>query len=81
MENAEKIGLELDRNIQILQPSQAARRTELPLEFFKYTPEELKKEQQAKYSCCSYYIYSHFGLFSKYYFSGFISEPNQWKRC
>lgn len=60
LENAEKIGLELDRNVQILQPSQAAKRTELPYDFFKYTPEELKKEQQAKFVCYLFYCYLGF---------------------
>lgn len=60
LENAEKINLELDRNVQILQPSQAARRTELPHDFFKYTPEELKKEQQAKFVCYLFCFYTHF---------------------
>lgn len=46
--NAEVINLELDRNIQVLLPSQAESRTELPADFFKFLPDELKKEQQNK---------------------------------
>lgn len=48
LNNAETINLELDRNVQILLPSQAERRTQLPDDFFRYTPEELKKEQQSR---------------------------------
>lgn len=49
MENAERIELELDRNIQVLQPSQAEKRTQLPDDFFRYSPDELKKEHLARY--------------------------------
>lgn len=49
LQNAEIINLELDRNVQVLQPSQAGRKTKLPDDFFRYTPEELKKEQQSRY--------------------------------
>lgn len=45
---SEPIGLELDRNLQVLLPSQAAQKTELPLAFFSMTPEEIKREQQLK---------------------------------
>jgi len=48
LENAERIELELDRNVQILQPAQAERRTQLPDDFYRYTPEELKKEHQSR---------------------------------
>ncbi|CAH0746833.1 unnamed protein product [Bemisia tabaci] len=48
LQSAEPIGLELDRNLQVLLPSQAARRHELPASFFSLSPEELKREQQAK---------------------------------
>lgn len=44
---SEIIALELDRNIQVLLPSQA-RRTELPTEFFRISPEEIKREQQLR---------------------------------
>lgn len=46
LRNAEPIPLELDRNIQVLSPSQASKRSELPLSFYAMTPEEIKKEQQ-----------------------------------
>lgn len=48
LNNAETITLELDRNVQVLLPSQAESRTQLPDDFFRYTPEELKKEQQTR---------------------------------
>ena len=48
LENAERIELELDRNVQLLQPSQAEKRTQLPDDFYRYTPEELKKEHQGR---------------------------------
>lgn len=44
---SEVIPLELDRNIQVLLPSQA-RRTELPPDFFRISPEEIKREQQLR---------------------------------
>lgn len=44
LRNAEKITIDLDRNIQVLLPSQA-RKTELPLDFFRISPEEIKREQ------------------------------------
>ncbi|XP_075217334.1 GDI interacting protein 3 isoform X2 [Lycorma delicatula] len=48
LRSAEPIGLQLDRNLQVLLPSQAAKQTNLPQDFFKLTPEELKREQQLK---------------------------------
>lgn len=48
LRSAEPIALQLDRNRQVLLPSQAAKRTDLPQEFFKLSPEELKREQQLK---------------------------------
>ncbi|XP_055838295.1 UBX domain-containing protein 6 [Episyrphus balteatus] len=47
LQNAEPILLELDRNIQVLLPMQA-KRTELPMDFFRITPEEIKREQQLR---------------------------------
>lgn len=47
LKNAEPLQLELDRNIQVLMPSQA-RRVQLPPDFFRLTPEELKREQKMK---------------------------------
>uniref|UniRef100_A0A1L8DTQ1 Putative ubiquitin regulatory protein n=1 Tax=Nyssomyia neivai TaxID=330878 RepID=A0A1L8DTQ1_9DIPT len=44
---AEKINLEIDRNIQVLLPSQA-KKNELPQDFFRMSIEELKREQQLK---------------------------------
>ncbi|KAL3285512.1 hypothetical protein HHI36_000043 [Cryptolaemus montrouzieri] len=43
-----RVELELDRNIQVLSPGEALRRIELPLEFYAISPEEIKREQQAK---------------------------------
>lgn len=43
----EVISLELDRNMKVLLPSQI-RNVSLPPEFFRVSPEELKKEQQAR---------------------------------
>lgn len=48
LNNAETITLELDRNVRILLPSQAESQTKLPDDFFRYTPEELKKEQLSR---------------------------------
>ncbi|XP_063698621.1 UBX domain-containing protein 6 [Culicoides brevitarsis] len=44
---SEPIPIELDRNLQVLLPSQV-RVTALPPEFFRVTVEELKREQQAR---------------------------------
>ncbi|XP_057378920.1 UBX domain-containing protein 6-like [Daphnia carinata] len=46
--SAEPIRPELDRGLQILMPSQAAKRVELPSDFFWLTAEEIKREQQLK---------------------------------
>jgi len=46
--SAEPIRPELDRGLQILMPSQAAHRVELPTDFFWLTSEEIKREQQIK---------------------------------
>lgn len=48
LRSAEPISLELDRNLQVLLPSQATHRTDLPPVFYTMTPEELKKEQQLR---------------------------------
>lgn len=48
LKNAEPIQLELDRNTQVLLPSQASKRVELPPAFYALTPEEFKKEQQLR---------------------------------
>lgn len=48
LKTAERIPLELDRNLQVLLPTQAGKRTELPSGFFNVTPEEMKREQQQR---------------------------------
>ena len=47
---AEPITAELDRGLCILLPSQASKRVELPPDFFHFSAEEIKKEQQARYA-------------------------------
>jgi hypothetical protein len=49
LESAEPISLELDRNLRVLSPSQAAKQVDLPPVFFNMTPEELKREQQMRF--------------------------------
>uniref|UniRef100_A0A1Q3FFG3 Putative ubiquitin regulatory protein n=1 Tax=Culex tarsalis TaxID=7177 RepID=A0A1Q3FFG3_CULTA len=44
---SEPFHLELDRNIQVLLPSQV-RKTSLPPDFYRISPEELKREQQLR---------------------------------
>uniref|UniRef100_A0A182NIF2 UBX domain-containing protein n=1 Tax=Anopheles dirus TaxID=7168 RepID=A0A182NIF2_9DIPT len=44
---AEPIPVELDRNLQVLLPSQV-KRNNLPPDFFRISPEELKREQQLR---------------------------------
>ncbi|KAH9645440.1 hypothetical protein HF086_006466 [Spodoptera exigua] len=44
--NREK--LELDRNLQVLLPSQAANKVQLPPSFYALSPEEIKREQQLR---------------------------------
>ncbi|XP_043667489.1 UBX domain-containing protein 6 [Vespula pensylvanica] len=48
LKSAEIIPLEVDRNLQVLLPSQANEMTELPESFFNITLEELKKEQKLR---------------------------------
>ncbi|CAG4968625.1 unnamed protein product [Parnassius apollo] len=48
LRTAEPIQLELDRNLQVLLPSQAANKMALPASFYALTPEELKREQQLR---------------------------------
>ncbi|XP_052758055.1 UBX domain-containing protein 6 [Galleria mellonella] len=48
LRTAEPIQLELDRNLQVLLPSQAATKVQLPASFYALTPEELKREQQLR---------------------------------
>ncbi|XP_034107221.1 UBX domain-containing protein 6 [Drosophila albomicans] len=47
LKNSETIQLELDRNIKVLLPSQA-RRVVLPDDFYRISPEEIKREQQLR---------------------------------
>lgn len=47
LRTAEKITLDLDRNIQVLLPSQA-RKFELPADFYRVRPEEAKREQKMR---------------------------------
>lgn len=47
LHHSEIIPLELDRNIAVLLPSQA-KRSELPPDFYRISPEELKREQQLR---------------------------------
>uniref|UniRef100_A0A8W7Q014 UBX domain-containing protein n=1 Tax=Anopheles coluzzii TaxID=1518534 RepID=A0A8W7Q014_ANOCL len=44
---AEPIPVELDRNLQVLLPSQV-KRSNLPPDFFRISPEEIKREQQLR---------------------------------
>lgn len=48
LRSAETIPIELDRNLQVLMPSQARVRNELPPSFFTMTSEEIKREQQLR---------------------------------
>lgn len=48
LRTAEPIQLELDRNLQVLLPSQAANKMQLPSSFYALTPEEIKREQQLR---------------------------------
>lgn len=48
LKSEDRVELELDRNVQILFPAQAAQRVDLPKEFYALSPEELKKEQQLR---------------------------------
>ncbi|XP_072946323.1 UBX domain-containing protein 6 [Epargyreus clarus] len=48
LRSAEPIQLELDRNLQVLLPSQAATMVQLPPSFYALSPEELKREQQLR---------------------------------
>lgn len=47
LRNAERIALDLDRNLQVLLLSQA-RKFELPPDFYRVRPEEAKKEQKLR---------------------------------
>lgn len=47
LQNSEPIQLVLDRNIKVLLPSQA-KRVVLPDDFYRISPEEIKREQQLR---------------------------------
>ncbi|XP_077288827.1 GDI interacting protein 3 [Arctopsyche grandis] len=48
LQTTEPITLELDRNLQVLSPSQAASRMDLPPDFYAISPEEIKREHQLR---------------------------------
>ncbi|XP_050668603.1 UBX domain-containing protein 6 [Leptidea sinapis] len=48
LRTAEPIQLELDRNLQVLLPSQAASKVQLPPSFYALSPEEIKREHQLR---------------------------------
>lgn len=48
LQSAERIQLVLDRNVQVLLPSQASKQVSLPPDFFVITNVELKTEQQKR---------------------------------
>jgi len=48
LRSSSPINIVLDRNLQVLHPSQASIRIQLPDEFFSLTAEEIKKEQQMR---------------------------------
>ena len=49
IQTAEPIKAELDRGLRILLPTQASKRVDLPPDFYNYSSEEIKKEQQARW--------------------------------
>lgn len=49
LQTAEPIPIEVDRNVHVLLPNQAATRNELPPDFFTVSKEELKREQQIRW--------------------------------
>ncbi|XP_054014925.1 UBX domain-containing protein 6 [Hylaeus anthracinus] len=51
LKSVEPIPLELDRNLQVLLPMAASKRSELPPNFFNITPEEIQREQQLRTEC------------------------------
>jgi len=48
LKDASPIRMEIDRNIQVLKIEQALQRTNLPDDFYRLKPEEIKKEQQQR---------------------------------
>lgn len=49
--SAEPISPELDRNVRVISPTEILR-TELPLEFYNLTVDDIKREQLLKYEFC-----------------------------
>lgn len=45
LQSAESVQLLLDRNVQVLLPSQAAEKSELPAEFYSLSAEDVQREQ------------------------------------
>ncbi|KAJ8937314.1 hypothetical protein NQ314_011953 [Rhamnusium bicolor] len=50
LKSESRVELEIDRNIQVLSPAQAAKRIELPQDFYAISAEELKREKQQSQS-------------------------------
>lgn len=50
LNSSESVQLLLDRNVQVLLPSQAVQKSELPKEFFSLTAEDIKREQTERYN-------------------------------
>ena len=48
LQSSESVQLQLDRNVQVLLPSQAAERRQLPREFFSLSAEDIKREQMER---------------------------------
>lgn len=67
LDSAEPITLELDRGLQVLLPSQASHRQELPQDFFRLSSNELMKEYQLRYN---YFLNDRFVNLSIFYFLG-----------
>lgn len=44
----ERVELEIDRNLQVLSPAQAAKRLELPADFYALSADEIKREKQQR---------------------------------
>lgn len=49
LKSENRVELELDRNLQVLSPAQAAVKLDLPKEFYAISAEEIKKEQQTRW--------------------------------
>lgn len=86
LSHSEVIPLELDRSIQVLLPSQA-RRTALPADFYRISPEEIKREQQLRCDP-SYQVYTFYSVFILILFYLFLylnlfaeRKPSKAHRC